>query len=141
MLVESKSRCDQRTALMETFQMESCVRGYHIYKELWEATIGENLECQRERDNPSDTYAVAVKKGGTVVGHLPRRLSRLCALFIRRGGAITCIPTGRRRYSSDLPQGGLERIVSIRIVRPTFRTAATGFFNFSVHFSNNVRRN
>ena len=22
---------------METFQMESCVRGYHIYQELWEA--------------------------------------------------------------------------------------------------------
>ena len=71
---------------METFQMESCVRGYHVYKDLWEAVVGERLECQRERDNPSDTYAVAVKKGGIVVGYLPRKLSRLCALFIRRGG-------------------------------------------------------
>ena len=93
---------------MEIFQMESCVRGYHIYKDLWETVVGEELECQRERDNPSDIYAVAVKKGETVVGHLPRRLSRLCALFIRRGGSISCSPTGRRRYSSDLPQGGLE---------------------------------
>ena len=93
---------------METFQMESCVRGYHVYKDLWEAVVGERLECQRERDNPSDAYAVAVKKGGAVVGHLPRKLSRLCALFIRRGGSISCSPTGRRRYSSDLPQGGLE---------------------------------
>ena len=49
-----------------------------------------------------------VRKGRTVVGHLPRRLSRLCALFIRRGGSIHCSPTGKRRYSADLPQGGLE---------------------------------
>ena len=93
---------------METFQMEACVRGYHVYKELWEAVVAEELECQRERDNLYDTYAVAVKKGGIIVGHLPRRLSHLCALFIRRGGSISCSPTGRRRYSSDLPQGGLE---------------------------------
>ena len=72
------------------------------------AVVGERLECQRECDNPSDIYAVAVKTGGTVVGLLPRKLSRLCALFIRRGGSISCSPTGRRRYSSDLPQGGLE---------------------------------
>ena len=62
--------------------MESCVKGYHIYQELWEAVIGEELQCQRERDNPTDIYAVAVRKGQTVVGHLPRRLSRQCALFI-----------------------------------------------------------
>ena len=88
--------------------MESCVRGYHVYKDLWEAVVGEELECQRERSNPSDAYAVVVKKGETIVGHLPRKLSRMCALFIRRGGSITCRPRGRRRYSSDLPQGGLE---------------------------------
>ena len=93
---------------METFELESCVRGQHIYQELWEAVIGEELQCQRERDNPTDIYAVAVRKGRTVVGHLPRRLSRLCALFIRRGGSIHCSPTGKRRYSADLPQGGLE---------------------------------
>ena len=33
---------------METFQ-ESRVRGYlnHVYKEHWEAAVGEELECQR----------------------------------------------------------------------------------------------
>ena len=47
---------------METFQKESCVRGYHIYKELWDAVVGEELECQRERGNGTDLYAVAVIK-------------------------------------------------------------------------------
>ena len=93
---------------METFEMESCVRGYHIYKEIWEAVVGEELQCQRDRVNSSDNYAVSVKREGIIVGHLLRKISCLCALFIRRGGSITCRPTGRRRYSSDLPQGGLE---------------------------------
>ena len=45
----------------------------YVYKDIWEAVVGERLECQRECDNPSDAYAVAVKKG-TIVGHLPRKL-------------------------------------------------------------------
>ena len=93
---------------METFGKESCVRGYHIYQEQWEAAIGEELECQRERGNAADAYAVSVIKEGVIIGHLPRRISRVCTLFIRRGGAIHCRVTGRRRYSSDLLQGGLE---------------------------------
>ena len=85
------------------------VRGYHVYKEIWNPVIGEELHCQREMSNEKDRYAVAVKKARLVVGHLPKRkISRICSLFLRRGGIITCIITGTRRYSSDLEQGGLE---------------------------------
>ena len=42
------------------------------------------------------------------VGHLPRKISCVCSLFIRRGGTITCKVSGRRRHSADLLQGGLE---------------------------------
>ena len=42
---------------MESFRMESCVRGYHIYRELLEAAIGEDLACQRECGNATDAYA------------------------------------------------------------------------------------
>ena len=31
-----------------------------MYKELWEAGLGEVLTCEREPDNASDRYAVAV---------------------------------------------------------------------------------
>ena len=84
------------------------VRGYHIYNSIWEAYIGEELLCQQDEENRHDPYAVAVLKSATVVGHLPRKISTLCSLFIRRGGAIRCRITGRRCYSADLPQGGLE---------------------------------
>ena len=57
---------------------------------------------------PTNTIAVAVIRSGLVVGHLPKKISRVCSLFLRRGGTIYCIVTNTRRYSADLPQGGLE---------------------------------
>ena len=59
--------------------------------------------CEREPTN-----AVAVLKDGTTIGHLPKRISRDCSLFLLRGGSILCTVVGTRRYSSDLVQGGLE---------------------------------
>ena len=53
---------------------------------------------------PTNTYAVAVIRSGLVVGHLPKKISRVCSLFLRRGGTIYCIVTNTRRYSTDLPQ-------------------------------------
>ena len=49
------------------------IRGYHVYKEVWEA-VGEALVCEKEPKNASDRYAVAVKKEGTIIGHLPRKV-------------------------------------------------------------------
>ena len=47
--------------------------------------VGEALVCEREPKNPSDRYAVAVKNEGTIVEHLPQKLSWVCSLFLRRG--------------------------------------------------------
>ena len=38
----------------------ACIRGYHVYKEVWEAAAGEMLICEREPRNVHDRYAVAV---------------------------------------------------------------------------------
>ena len=86
-------------------RIASCIRGY---KTVWKARIGEVLSCAREPTNAIDRYAVSVFKNGTVVGHLPKRISRVCSSFIHHGGEIMCEVTGRRRYSRDLVQGGLE---------------------------------
>ena len=91
-----------------TFTVESCARGYHIYKDIWDATIGEELQCTRESNNSNDCYAVAVRKNDAVVGHVPRKISRVCALFLEHNGTITYTITGPRRRSADLPQGGME---------------------------------
>ena len=103
----------------DTTAISSCVRGYHVYRDIWNPSVGDKLECRREPTNVQDRYAVAVAykrltdvddnlNDDTTVGHLPRKISCVCSLFIRRGGSITCEISGRRRHSSDLPQGGLE---------------------------------
>ena len=66
-------------------ERECCVRGYHVYIDVWDAAIGEELDCQREPSNANDRYAVAVVKSGVVVSHLPKKLSRIYSLFMRRG--------------------------------------------------------
>ena len=90
------------------YEAASCIRGYHIYRDIWTAAIGEELDCVRESGNMRDRYAVAVKRAGVTVGHLPPKISRVCSLFLRRGGNIMCTVVGVKRYSSDLVQGGLE---------------------------------
>ena len=96
-----------------SFVIDAAIRGYHVYKEIWPSPIDEErLTCEREVGNSHDPLSVAVKKvidgRNTIVGHVPRRISPLCSVFIRRGGSIMCIVDGPRRYSADLPQGGLE---------------------------------
>ena len=95
------------------FSIELMIHGYHEYKVVWDnPVVGENLLCEREIGNPHNTHAVAVKKvidgNLTVVGHIPRRISSICSIFLRRGGTIDCTVDGSRRYSSNIPQGGLE---------------------------------
>ena len=89
--------------------VDSCVRGFHVYKDIWTPIIGEVFSCEREDGNPMDPYAVAIKRGSEVIGHVPQKISAACSLFMQRGGAATCrIVDSHHQYSSDLPQGGLQ---------------------------------
>jgi len=62
----------------------------------------------REIGNLFDLFAVAVVRGGEIIGHVPRLISAACSLFLRHSSSIKCKVTGSRQYSRDLPQGGLE---------------------------------
>ena len=48
--------------------------------------LGEQLTLAPESDNDHDRRAVAVLKGSTFIGHVPRSLSRIVWYFLRRGG-------------------------------------------------------
>ena len=95
---------------MEKYSIDSCVRGYHVYREIWKASVGEQLPCERELQggNSANPFAVAIKRSGSVVGHIPGKISSVCPLFLRRNGVMKVEMTGGRQYSADLPQGGLE---------------------------------
>ena len=78
-----------------TYAVQTVVRGYHVYKEVWSATVGQVLPCQQERGNVHDSYSVATVDGNTVVGHVPRVISAHCSLFLRRNGVVICEVTLR----------------------------------------------
>ena len=92
--------CVTIMAAIVSTEVSCIIRGYHVCKTVWTAVLGEELECRREVGRQ---YAVGVYKlDGTLVGHLPQRLTTLLLLFLRRGGSAICRVTGSRQYSSDL---------------------------------------
>ena len=69
---------------MESYSIHTSVRGYHVYKDVWEAALGQLLPCQREPGNIHDPYAVAVVETGVetlIVGHVPRAISSVFRLL------------------------------------------------------------
>ena len=56
--------CEMTRPLVSQVHMhlsQSMVRGYHIYKDIWDA-VGEEFLCKREDGNRVDSFAVAVAK-------------------------------------------------------------------------------
>ena len=81
---------------MDLATIEGCIRGYHVYKTNWNPFEGEELVCYKEANNLHDPYAVAVMKGNMIVGHVPRKISAACSLFLEKEDTtITCTITGR----------------------------------------------
>ena len=72
---------------MVSFSMEAMVRG-----------LG----------NSHDAFSVAVMRNDVIVGHIPKKISSVCSIFLLHGGSIYCRVIGSRCYSAQLPQGGLE---------------------------------
>ena len=79
--------CDDR------FEFSSVIRGHHVYKEIFMPTIGKILQSRREPDNSYDNFVVAIIEDDIVVGHVPRNISVLCNLFLKKGGTISCVIT------------------------------------------------
>ena len=62
---------------MEMFAFASTVRGYRVYQDLWQPSIGAKLVAKRDFNNPMDKHAVKVVKGDETVGHLSRKFSQI----------------------------------------------------------------
>uniref|UniRef100_A0A1X7V8J1 HIRAN domain-containing protein n=1 Tax=Amphimedon queenslandica TaxID=400682 RepID=A0A1X7V8J1_AMPQE len=62
-------------------EVSSCICSLYVYKDIWDPYIGEELVCSPQMNTPHDYYAVAVYNSSTIVGHIPKVLSKLCWLF------------------------------------------------------------
>ena len=95
----------QKQNKMEIFQFVSAVCGYHIYKDIWEPSVGEKRIAHREFGNQFNKFAIKVLNGEETVGHLPHEYSRIAWYFLARGGSITLEVTGRCRHCKQLCGG------------------------------------
>ncbi len=87
------------TTAVNQFVVKCSVRGHHVYKRIWTPRVGERLETFCEEDNEHDKYAVAAHRNGcaTIVGHIPREITRTCHFFLKSKGEITGEVSGKRR--------------------------------------------
>ena len=62
-----------KIVIVNEYQHKSTVKGFHVYKEIWNPVWGEVLDTRMELENPADKYAVCIEKNGNIVGDLPKR--------------------------------------------------------------------
>ena len=58
--------------LNTSLELETYIKGDHVYKEVWTPDVGEKLNVLMEPDNRIDKFAVYVKKHPTVVDHFKK---------------------------------------------------------------------
>ena len=52
-------KCEIDTST-STWSFLSVIRGYHVYKDIWEAVEGEILDCIKGRTNILDPFALGI---------------------------------------------------------------------------------
>ena len=81
-----------------SFEFDYLITGYHVFKTVWQYSIGEGLVCEREPHNVNDLgQAVRILKDGTTVGHVPRDISKACPFLILSGGSMKATVTDRHQ--------------------------------------------
>lgn len=112
--------------------VESCVRGHHVYQAKWKPALNEVRECWRELDNIHDLYAVAITKEDMIVGYVPHKMSAAGFLFLgKEGSTINCKVTGKRTYSQDTYLKDIHKI--IKLLAPSKSELEPPCKKFKVH--------
>ena len=88
-------------------EIDTYVKGYHVYKNIWKPTVNEELETEMEPDNVMDKYAVCVKKNTSIVRHLPLgkngKFAKMMFYFLRADQDAECkgVITGKEVSLGD----------------------------------------
>ena len=97
------------------------LRGYHEYRSIWTPTFHEVLEAKQESGNAYDRFAIACTKKlpsrliESVVGHLPKEVSRYTYYIILHGAKVTAMVIDTHHRRSPLVQGGLEIPIQVTV--------------------------
>ena len=103
------------------FIFDTGLRGYHVYRDQWKPYISQPINFDQENDNIHDNFAVAGSgllpraQNVTIVGHIPRELSRYIWFALELGAKVTGTVKSDRHRPSPLLQGGLEIPVTVKV--------------------------
>ena len=90
----------------DTYELEfvSMVQGYHEYRSVWSAVVGEELQCKIGLSNPHDLLAIAVcKSDGVAVDS-----TFLLATSMEDDGTIS---------ERGLGRGSVDRLIGLKYLR------------------------
>ena len=100
------------------------LRSYHVYRTVWSPLLNERLNTIHESSNNYDRYAVAATKdvsghsSPTIVGHLPKEISRITRYIMQYAATVTVRICDINYRRSPLIQGGLEIPVEVTVCMP-----------------------
>ena len=119
---------------MCSHEFRAAIRGFHVYLEIWEPYVEEELRCDFEEGNAFDMFSIKVMSNtgdGVIIGHLPREISRPTKFFLDRGAIVSATVRSINIRRSPLFQGGLEI--------PCFVSVTLGTNYWSLVFISNQR--
>ena len=106
------------------FSLAYAARGFHEYRKIWAPTINQKLIVKPQTRNLFDPYAIGLftKIRGKIeplslVGHLPREISRFSKFYLEYGGNMKASVRNVKFRRSPLPQGGLEIPITLTILQ------------------------
>ena len=105
-------------------EIDTYVKGYHVYKNIWKPTVNEELETEMEPDNVMDKYAVCVKKNTSIVGHLPLgkngKFAKMIFYFLRADQDAECkvVITGKEVNLGSRQRGRNASSLQVEDLRP-----------------------
>ena len=63
--------------LVTMLNTDSVVRGYHVYKDDWSLSVGDEFELEIKELNRHDRYAVVIKVSSDAFCHVPHEFSMI----------------------------------------------------------------
>ena len=107
-------------ATNKTLVFSATVRGFYVYRDVWNPHKNEELVCLFVGNNLFDLFAIRKcrKDCQKTVGHLPREIFRPTKYLIDRGAKITAKLSSIHYGRSLLFQGGLQIHCEVTIIIP-----------------------
>ena len=96
-------------SLERVLSLQPAVRGFHVYKAIWEPKDSEVLACSHEENNSHNPFAIKTchLDSGKIIRHLPMELSRISKFILDRGAKIEVKLRETHYCRSPLVQGDL----------------------------------